>query len=99
MAVATRCAFTLEQRGDETVFAACLGSSVKFAKRVLEAVARGETKSLFKRTRRRDSEWPKVLRAFLDRPVYSRLVPGNDTVSIYYGHRVPNAQCWNGARC
>ena len=93
IAVATRCAFTLEQRGDETVFAECLGSSVKFAKRVLLAVAKGETKSLFKRTRRRDSlvasEWPKVLRAFLDRPVYSRLVPGNDTVSIYYGYRVP----------
>ena len=93
IAVATRCAFTLEQRGDQVTFSQCIGSSVQFAKRVLEAVARGETKSLFKRSRRKDSlvasEWPGVLRTFLDRPLYSRLVPGNDTISLYYGHRVP----------
>ena len=93
IAVASKCAFTLEQHGDQQVFAEVLGSSVMFANKVLQAVSKGETSSLFKRSRRRDSlvasEWPKVLRAFLDRPLYSRLVPGNDTTSLYYGHRVP----------
>ena len=93
IAVATKCAFTLEKHGDEVIFAECVGSSVKFARRVLQALAQGQTESLFKRSKRRDSlvasDWPGVLRTFLDRPLYSRPVPGNDTVSTYYGHRVP----------
>ena len=93
IAVATKCAFTLEKHGDEVAFAEVVGSSVKFARRVLQALAQGQTESLFKRSKRRDSlvasDWPGVLRTFLDRPLYSRPVPGNDTVSTYYGHRVP----------
>ena len=90
IAVATKCAFTLEKHGDEVAFAEVVGSSVKFARRVLQALAQGQTESLFKRSKRRDSlvasDWPGVLRTFLDRPLYSRPVTGNDTVSTYYGH-------------
>ena len=91
IAVTNRFAFSVEQHGEVTELAECLGSSFKFAKKVLEAVGKGEAKSLFKRSRRKDSlvasDWPGVLWAFLDRPLYSRLVPGNDSVSLYYGHR------------
>ena len=84
IAVATKCDFTLEKHRDEVVFAECVGSSVKFA------LAQGQKESPFKRSKRRESlvasDWPGVLRTFLDRPLYSRPVPGNDTVSTYYGH-------------
>ena len=91
IAIATKCDFTLEKHRpwDEVVFAECVGSSVKFTRRVLQALAQGQKESPFKRSKRRDSlvasDWPGVLRTFLDRPLYSRPVPGNDTVSTYYG--------------
>ena len=87
ISIAKKCNFTLERYSDLTVFAECMGCSLVFAKKVLQAVGKGDTKSLFKRSRKKD--WPGVLREFLDKPMYSRLVPGNDTVSMYYGHRVP----------
>ena len=91
IAVAGRCGLTLDHHGDVTDLAECLGSTSQFAKRILEAVGKKDTKSLFKRSKRKDSlvasDWPGVLRAFLDRPHFSRYVPGNDTVSLYYGHR------------
>lgn len=49
--------------------------------------------SLYQRATRRDAlvaaHWPRALQEFIDRPEYSRFVPGNDSVSVHYGRRVP----------
>ena len=87
------CKLSSDNRGNVSTLAESLGCHHDYAKRVLVAVRNKSEKKLFKRTSRKDSivntEWPNLLRSFLDQPTYSRPVPGKDSVSVQYGIRVP----------
>ena len=52
-----------------------------------------EEDTLFRRETKRDavvaSEWPSILQQYISRPDNSRYVPGNDSISLSYGRRVP----------
>ena len=52
-----------------------------------------EEDTLFRRETKRDavvaSEWPSILQQYISRPDNSPNVPGNDSISLSYGRRVP----------
>ena len=93
IAVVKRCNLQLAAYGDLAILSRALGCHRNYAKKVLEAVCGGTEETLFQRQLKRDcllaSHWPSLLRDFINRPIYSRYVPGNDSISLSYGWRVP----------
>ena len=82
------------QPGDATLLSNTTNCSVKFARKVLNAVATGAEEQLRNlRKERFDSihvtEWPSKISEFVFRPENSRATPGQDTVSVSYGVRKP----------
>ena len=73
--------------------ASAIGSSREFATKVLNAVQLEKTEELFKRKRRSDSIFSndilERLTEFLSNAEHSRALPGNETVSVAYGKRLP----------
>ena len=77
--------------GDTSALAEAVGCSFPFAKKVIEAVEKGEESSLLKRNMRCDTllgtDWPSKLKSYVIQPENSRAVPGKEQVSIRYGVR------------
>ena len=81
------------QKGQISSLAAGIGSSVKFAAKILTAVDQDKTEDLFKRKTRCnsicDTDIADRLTEFLTNAEHSRALPGNETVSVAYGRRMP----------
>ena len=79
--------------GGISSLASAIGSTRKFASKVLKAVELEKTESLFKRQNRSNSicstDIPERLIEFLSNAEHSRALPGNETVSVAYGKRLP----------
>ena len=80
-------------RGNVTLLANAIGSSRKYAHRVMKAVEHGDIESLFERKAPRfaihTTEWPRRLSEFAHKPENARSFPGGESVSIRRGVRVP----------
>ena len=83
---------SVDTRGDIELLANTLESSRGYAKRILQAIKDGNTKSLLKRDMRKDAikctDWPEKLAEFAKEPTYSRASP-YETVSIGWKVRAP----------
>ena len=91
--VVKKCSLVVSNHGDIMILANALGCHWDYAKKVLQAVGTDEEDTLFRRETKRDavvaSEWPSILQQYISRPDNSRYVPGNDSISLSYGRRVP----------
>ena len=92
IAVVEECKLQLKTPGDQAILTRVLGCHKRYAKKVMESVEGGK-ETLFEQIWHRDSvvasHWPKLVHDFLHQPQHSRFVPGNDSVSVRYGTRVP----------
>ena len=82
------------QCSDASLLSTATNCSMKFARKVLNAINSGtEAKLRALRKERSDSihasEWPTKIAEFVFRPENSRATPGQDTVSVSYGVRKP----------
>ena len=81
------------QKGQILTLATGIGSSVKFASKILTAVDEDKTEDLFKRKTRCtsicDTDIAARLTEFLANAEHSRALPGNETASVAYGRRKP----------
>ena len=81
------------ERGEISALATAIGSSAKFASKVLTAVSNNNTEDLFKKKTRSnsisDTDIPDRLTEFLTNAEHSRALPGNESVSVAYGRRMP----------
>lgn len=98
--IRARCGVEIVQRlhldfskGNVTLLANAISSSRKYARKVMKAVAHDDVNSLFeRRTPRfaiRTTDWPERLTEFAHKPENARAFPGQETVSISRGVRVP----------
>ena len=83
----------VDLHGDISLLADAVSCGRKFATKVLQALKDGKEQSLFIKNIRCDSvlatDWPAKLEQFVLQPENSRAVPGQDSISIRYGQRVP----------
>jgi hypothetical protein len=79
--------------GGISSLASAIGSSRQFAAKVLKAVELEKTEELFKRKSSSNSifgtDVPERLTEFLSNAEHSRALPGNETVNLAYGKRLP----------
>ena len=85
--------YSVDTFGDIKILQDAIGSSWKYAQNILLAIKQNTTEDLFHRATRHDcikqTDFPELLSQWAKAPDNSRPVPGNETVSVSYGRRLP----------